>query len=109
MRVRKGGKVSPAVAAPLARRGVPGFSVVLISPDDLEITLQGISVRHLDRLLDGLLLATLPRVDWARLLPTSRASSTGNAPPANVVTDEPPLEGDPAVAAALLEVVTIMA
>jgi hypothetical protein len=28
----------------------------------------GISVRHVDRLLDGLLLATSPRVDWAKLL-----------------------------------------
>jgi hypothetical protein len=33
-----------------------------------EITDFGISVRHLDRLLDGLLLATSPRVDWAKLL-----------------------------------------
>ena len=35
---------------------------------DLEITDFGISVRHLDRLLGGLLLATAPRVDWAKLL-----------------------------------------
>jgi hypothetical protein len=29
---------------------------------------EGISVRHLDRLLGGLLLATSPRVEWATLL-----------------------------------------
>jgi hypothetical protein len=34
----------------------------------MEVTPQGISVRHMDRLLGGLLLATSPRVDWARLL-----------------------------------------
>ena len=35
---------------------------------DLQITDFGISVRHLDRLLGGLLLATSPRIDWAKLL-----------------------------------------
>jgi hypothetical protein len=33
-----------------------------------EITDFGISVRHQGRLLGGLLLATSPRVDWAKLL-----------------------------------------
>ncbi len=32
------------------------------------ITDFGISVRHLDRLLGGLLLASSPRVDWAKLI-----------------------------------------
>jgi hypothetical protein len=35
---------------------------------DVVITDFGISVRHLDRLLGGLLLATSPRVDWAKLI-----------------------------------------
>jgi hypothetical protein len=39
-----------------------------VARDDVEITDFGISVRHLDRLLGGLLLATAPRVDWAKLL-----------------------------------------
>ena len=34
----------------------------------VELTHQGISVRHLDRLVGGLLLATSPRVAWATLL-----------------------------------------
>jgi hypothetical protein len=34
----------------------------------VEVTDFGISVRHLDRLLGGLLLATAPRLDWAKLL-----------------------------------------
>ena len=33
-----------------------------------EITDFGISVRHIDRLLDGLLLTTSPRIDWAKQL-----------------------------------------
>jgi hypothetical protein len=37
-------------------------------PCDVEVTPQGISVRRVDRLLGGLLLATSPRVDWATLL-----------------------------------------
>jgi hypothetical protein len=32
------------------------------------ITDFGISVRHLDRLLGGLRLATSPRIDWAKLI-----------------------------------------
>jgi hypothetical protein len=36
--------------------------------DDVERTDFGISVRHLDRLLGGLLLATSPRIDGAKLL-----------------------------------------
>jgi hypothetical protein len=32
------------------------------------ITDFGISVRHMDRLLHGLLLATAPRVEWAKLM-----------------------------------------
>jgi hypothetical protein len=36
--------------------------------NDVEITDFGISVRHLDRLLGGRLLATSPRLDWATLL-----------------------------------------
>ena len=35
---------------------------------DVGFVSEGISVRHLDRLLDGLLLATSPRVEWAKLL-----------------------------------------
>src|SRR6476620_4126206 len=35
---------------------------------DVVITDFGISVRHLDRLLGGLLLATSPRIDWAKLI-----------------------------------------
>ncbi|WP_437587905.1 hypothetical protein [Sorangium sp. So ce1000] len=35
---------------------------------DVAITDFGISVRHLDRLLGGLLLATSPRIDWAKLI-----------------------------------------
>jgi hypothetical protein len=35
---------------------------------EVELTHQGISVRHLDRLVGGLLLATSPRVAWATLL-----------------------------------------
>jgi hypothetical protein len=35
---------------------------------DIVITELGISVRHLDRLLGGLVLATSPRVEWAKLL-----------------------------------------
>jgi hypothetical protein len=58
----------PAAHAPAPDRVPPLPSVALISPRDVEITPQGISVGHLDRLLDGLLLATSPRVDWARLL-----------------------------------------
>jgi hypothetical protein len=37
-------------------------------PAGVEITDFGISVRHLDRLLGGLLLATAPRLEWAKLL-----------------------------------------
>ena len=39
-----------------------------VARDDVEMIDFGISVRHLDRLLSGLLLATAPRVDWAKLL-----------------------------------------
>lgn len=39
-----------------------------IARNDVEITDFGISVRHLDRLFGGLLLATSPRLDWATLL-----------------------------------------
>jgi hypothetical protein len=35
---------------------------------EAELTHQGISVRHLDRLLGGLLLALSPRVAWATLV-----------------------------------------
>ncbi|KYF73655.1 hypothetical protein BE17_26310 [Sorangium cellulosum] len=35
---------------------------------DVVVTDLGISVRHLDRLLGGLLLATSPRIDWAKLI-----------------------------------------
>ncbi|WP_437981407.1 hypothetical protein [Sorangium sp. So ce117] len=35
---------------------------------DVVITDFGISVRHLDWLLGGLLLATSPRIDWAKLI-----------------------------------------
>jgi hypothetical protein len=36
--------------------------------DDVVITDFGISVRHFERLLGGLLLATSPRIEWAKLL-----------------------------------------
>lgn len=36
--------------------------------DDVGFLPEGISVRHLDRLLDGLLLGTSSRVEWAKLL-----------------------------------------
>ena len=42
---------------------------------ELEITDFGISVRHLDRLLGGLLLVTAPRVDWAKLPHRTYAAS----------------------------------
>jgi hypothetical protein len=39
-----------------------------VTRGDIVITEFGISVRHLDRLLGGLVLATSPRVEWAKLL-----------------------------------------
>lgn len=39
-----------------------------IARNDVEITDFGLAVRHLDRLLGGLLLATSSRLDWATLL-----------------------------------------
>jgi hypothetical protein len=39
-----------------------------VAQGDIVITELGISVRHLDRLLGGLVLATSPRVEWAKLL-----------------------------------------
>jgi hypothetical protein len=46
---------------------IPG-SAVALARGTAEIADFGISVRHLYRLLGGLLLATSPRVDWAKLL-----------------------------------------
>jgi len=42
--------------------------VVGVALGDVVLTEFGISVRHLDRLLGGSLLATSPRLDWAKLL-----------------------------------------
>jgi hypothetical protein len=50
-----------------ARRAAEVAAVVPL-PAGVEITDFGISVRHLDRLLGGLLLATAPRLDWAKLI-----------------------------------------
>jgi len=55
----------PAPRQPLLRPPEAGSS---ITPGDVEVTPQGISVRPVDGLLGGLLLATSPRVDWATLL-----------------------------------------
>ena len=55
----------PAPRQPLLRPPEAGTS---ITPGDVEVTPQGISVRRVDHLLGGLLLATSPRVDWATLL-----------------------------------------
>ena len=41
---------------------------VAAAAGDVLTTDFGISVRHLDRLLGGLLLATSPRIDWAKLI-----------------------------------------
>ena len=68
---------SPVVAAPPppAIPGAPSAAArqtvrraAAPAPGDVVITDFGISVRHLDRLLGGALLATTPRVDWAKLL-----------------------------------------
>ena len=59
----------PAYPPPVAwmESGAPDENRV-DSPGDVEVTPHGSSVRHMDRLLGGLLLAASPRVDWARLL-----------------------------------------
>ena len=41
---------------------------VAVAAGDVVITDFGISVRHLDRLLGGVRLATSPRVDWVKLI-----------------------------------------
>jgi hypothetical protein len=62
------------VEVPLTTYGVaeeersPSEASVLLSRMEIGFVPQGISVRHLDRLMGGLLLATSPRVDWAKLL-----------------------------------------
>ncbi len=61
----------PAATAPGRLPGpAPATSrrAVAVAPGDVVVTDFGISVRHLDRLLGGSLLATSPRVDWAKLL-----------------------------------------
>jgi hypothetical protein len=70
--------VSPSASAGLLpqaiaaqRRGAAIQTTIrpaVLARADVESTDDGISVRHLDRLLGGLLLATSPRVDWAKLL-----------------------------------------
>jgi hypothetical protein len=49
-----------AASAALPQAGLPRTAVGFVPG--------GISVRHLDRVLDGLLLATSPRIEWAKLL-----------------------------------------
>jgi len=56
---------APTRAGPTAAAACGQASV---SRGDIVITEFGISVRHLDRLLGGLVLATSPRVEWAKLL-----------------------------------------
>jgi hypothetical protein len=63
-----GGVASVAAATSSSARAAAGVAAVLPLPAGVEITDVGISVRHLDRLLGGLLLATAPRLDWAKLL-----------------------------------------
>ena len=60
--------VAPTVPAPSAATtlAVPRAAAVVLG--DVVLTDFGISVRHLDRLLGGLLLATAPRLEWAKLL-----------------------------------------
>jgi hypothetical protein len=64
--------VPPAINGQLPDAPIPArysaAGVAGIAHNDVEITDFGISVRHLDRLLGGLLLATSPRLDWATLL-----------------------------------------
>jgi hypothetical protein len=59
----------PQLPPPTSPRAasIPGGAVAL-ARGAAEITDFGISVRHIDRLLGGLLLATSPRVDWAKQL-----------------------------------------
>ncbi|XYI04266.1 transposase [Sorangium sp. So ce1128] len=45
-----------------------GSTTAILSPARVFSVTQGISARHLDRLLGGLLLAMSPRVPWAQLL-----------------------------------------
>jgi hypothetical protein len=61
----------PPAAIAAQRRGAAMQTTTradILARADVEITDFGISVRHLDRLLGGLLLSTSPRLDWATLL-----------------------------------------
>lgn len=60
-RRRTGSRAPPLVAA--GER-----LLVAIAEHEVVVTDLGLSVRHLDRLLGGLLLATSSRVEWAKLL-----------------------------------------
>ena len=66
--------VSPSPPRPPAVSGQLPFVAVAerlpaaIADHDVVVTDLGLSVRHMDRLLGGLLLATSPRVPWAKLL-----------------------------------------
>jgi len=59
----------PLAAAPAGPAAMPATCcAVAAAAGDVVTTDFGISVRHLDRLLGGLLLATSPRIDWAKLI-----------------------------------------
>ena len=53
-----------------------------LSVGEVELTHQSISVRHLDRLVGGLLLATSPRVAWATLVRRTYGVTTSPVPDA---------------------------
>jgi len=61
---------SPPVDAPTRPdpTAVAACGQASVPEGDIVITDFGISVRHFDRLLGGLVLATSPRVEWAKLL-----------------------------------------
>jgi hypothetical protein len=59
----------PLAAAPAGPAVMPAACcAVAAAAGDVVITDFGISVRHKGRLLGGLLLATSPRIDWAKLI-----------------------------------------
>ncbi|WP_373372338.1 hypothetical protein [Sorangium atrum] len=59
----------PLAAAPAGPAVMPAACCAVAAvAGDVVITDFGISVRHLDRLLGGLLLATSPRIAWAKLI-----------------------------------------
>ncbi|WP_438014177.1 hypothetical protein WMF18_25035 [Sorangium sp. So ce315] len=59
----------PRAAAPAGPAVMPAACCAVAAvAGDVVLTDFGISVRHLDRLLGGLLLATSSRIDWAKLI-----------------------------------------